>query len=184
MAAAPSARARGPERERPGAAPASSRSRRACTHRARRPGRSISEGRSVGLLDEDERGPLHNGCAGPDERDVDVRDLAFAGPPRRLQRPLDDVPEPVDAPGAQAPAERVQRELTAQLDAPVLDEVERLAFLAEPVGLESVDHRGGEAVVDLRDVDVLRREARALPGEAGRAAAAFHVARQAADAPG
>src|SRR5213593_4764530 len=138
--------------------------------------------RSVRLPDEDERCALHDGSARADERDVDVLDLAVAGPSRRLERALDDVPETVDAPRAQTSPERVQRELAVQLHSSVLDEVERLALLAEPVGLEAVDHRGGEAVVDLRDVDVSRREARALPGETRRAPAAVHVTRQAADA--
>src|SRR5882724_4201267 len=111
---------------------------------------------SVGLADEDERGALYDGRAGADERDVDVLHLALAGAARRLQRALDDMPEAVDAPGAQAPAEGVQRQLAVQLHAAVLDEVQRLALLAEAVGLEAVDDRRGEAVVDLRDVDVLR----------------------------
>src|SRR5712691_3982104 len=121
---------------------------------------------SVRFPDEDESGALHDGRARADERDVDVLDLALAGPSRRLERAFDDVPETVDASRAEAPAEGVQRQLAVQLDASVLDEIERLAFLAEPVGLEAVDHRGGKAVVDLRDVDVFRREAGALPGEA------------------
>src|SRR5713226_3124911 len=142
-----------------------------------------AEGRSaVRFLDEDEGGSLHDGSARADERDVDVLDLTRPGTSRRLQRPLDDVPETVDASRAEAPAEGVQRELTVPLDASVLDEIERFALLAKPVGLEAVDHRGGEAVVDLRDVDVARGEARSLPGEARRAAPAIHITRQAADA--
>src|SRR5436309_7709862 len=121
---------------------------------------------SVVFLDEDERRSLHDGSARADERDVDVLDLALARTSRGLQRALDDVPETVDASRAQAATEGVQRQLAVQLDASVLDEIERLAFLAEPVGLEAVDHRGGKAVVDLRDVDVFRGEAGALPGEA------------------
>src|SRR5262245_11946638 len=125
---------------------------------------------SVGLPNEDERRALHDGSAGADERDVGVLHLTLPGPSRRLQRALDDVPEPVDAPRAEAPAKRVQRKLAVQLDTPVLDEIERLALLAEAVRLEAVDHRRGEAVVDLGHVDVLRGEARALPGQARRAA--------------
>src|SRR5262249_14551780 len=127
---------------------------------------------------------LHDRRAGAHERDVDVLHLTLSGASRRLQRPLDDVPEAVDAPGAQAPAERVQRQLAVELDPSVLDEIERLAFLAEAIRLEAVDDRRGEAVVDLRDVDVFRRETRPLPRQTGRAAAALHVARQATDAPG
>src|SRR5712692_5284705 len=119
-----------------------------------------AEGRSsVRFLDEDEGGPLHDGSARADERDVDVLDLAFPGTPRRLQRPLDDVPEAMDASRAQAPTEGVQWELAVQLHAAVLDEVQRFSLLAEPVGLEAVDDRGGETVVDLRHVDVPRGEA-------------------------
>src|SRR5437773_8827278 len=80
--------------------------------------------RSVGLPDEDERGPLHDGGARADERDVYVLDLAFPRTSRRLQRPLDDVPKTVDAPRAQAASEGVQRELAVQLHASVLDEVQ------------------------------------------------------------
>src|SRR5213593_3988083 len=114
---------------------------------------------SVELVDEDESGALHDWCARADERDVDVLDLAFPGASRRLQRPLDDVPETMDAPRAQAPTEGVEWELTVQLHASVLDEIQRFSLLAEPVGLEAVDDRGREAIVDLRHVDVLRGEA-------------------------
>src|SRR5439155_8142024 len=147
-------------------------------------GRILAGGvpRSVGFFDEDESGALDYGSARADERDVDVLDLAFPGTARRLQRAFDDVPETMDAPRAQAPTEGVQRELTVELHASVLDEIQRFALLAEPVGLEAVDDRGGEAVVDLRHVDVFRGEARSLPGEARRAAAALHVAAQAPDA--
>ncbi len=50
-------------------------------------------------------------------------------------------------------------ELAVQLHASVLDEIQRFSLLAEPVGLEAVDDRGGEAVVDLRHVDVFWGEA-------------------------
>src|SRR5213593_1039761 len=115
--------------------------------------------RSVWFSDEDEGGSLDDGSARADERDVDVLDLAFPGTSRRLQRPLDDVPETMDAPRAQTPTEGVQWELTVQLHASVLDEIQRFSLLAEPVGLEAVDDRGREAIVDLRHVDVLRGEA-------------------------
>src|SRR5881296_4104578 len=137
---------------------------------------------SVGFLDEDEGGALDYGRARADEGDTDVLDLAFPGTSRRLKRSLDDVLETMDAPRTQASTEGVQWELAVQLHASVLDEIQRFSLLAEPVGLEAVDDRGGEAVVDLRHVDVFRREARSLPGEARRAAAALHVAAQAPDA--
>ena len=38
--------------------------------------------------------PCNDGSARADERDIDVLDLAFPGPSRRLQRPLDLVGEP------------------------------------------------------------------------------------------
>src|SRR5271155_4899884 len=92
------------------------------------------------------------------------------------------MPEAVDAARAKAAAKGVERHFAVELDAPVLDEIERLAFLAETIGFETIDHRGREAVVDLRHVDVLRTEARPLPGQFRGAAAAFHVIAEAADA--
>src|SRR6516225_10082001 len=118
---------------------------------------------SIWLADEDERRPGHDRGAGTDERHVGALDLARAGPPGCLQRAFDDVPKAVDAAGAEAAAEGVERESAVELDAPVLDEIERLAFAAEAVGLQAIDHRGREPVVDLRDVDVLRRESGAFP---------------------
>src|SRR5205807_8719451 len=97
--------------------------------------------------------------AGADEGDVGVVDLARAGAAGSLQGAFDDVPEAVDAAGAEAAAEGVERQVAVQFDAAVLDEVERLALLAEAVAFETVDHRGREAVVDLREVDVLGGEA-------------------------
>ena len=88
--------------------------------------------------------------------------MARSGAARRLQRAFDDVPEAVDASRAEAAAEGVERQLAVELDTPVLDEIECGAFLAETVGLETVDHRGREAVVDLGHVDVLRTKARPL----------------------
>src|SRR5260370_15162653 len=76
---------------------------------------------------------------------------------------LDDVPEAVDAPRAEAAAKGVERQFAVELDMPVLDQVECLAFFAETVGCETVDHRGREAVVDLGHVDVLRTESGAPP---------------------
>src|SRR5438132_1192914 len=92
------------------------------------------------------------------------------------------MPEAVDASRAEAAAKGVERELAVELDAPVLDEIERGALLAETIGFEAVDHRGREAVVDLGHVDVLGTKAGALPGQLRRAAAAFHVTAEAADA--
>src|SRR5215467_1565884 len=117
----------------------------------------------MGFANEDEGGALDDGGAGADEGDIDVLDLALAGASRGLQRALDDVPEAVDPARAQAASEGVEGQLAVQLDAAVLDEVEGLALLAEAVRLQAVDHRGGEAVVDLGHVDVLGGEARALP---------------------
>jgi hypothetical protein len=76
---------------------------------------------------------------------------------------FDDVPEAVDASRAETAANGVERQLAVELDMPVLDEIEGLAFLAETVGFETVDHGGREAVVDLGHVDVLQSEAGALP---------------------
>src|ERR1700676_5004411 len=120
---------------------------------------------SIRLADEDEGGAGDDRGAGADEGHVGVLDLARAGAAGGLQRALDDVPEAVDAAGAEAAAKGVERQVAVEFDAAVLDEIERLAFLAETVAFETVDHRGREAVVDLRDVDVLRAEAGALPGQ-------------------
>src|SRR5439155_24211638 len=114
--------------------------------------------------------------AGADEGHVGVLHLARAGAAGGLQGALDDVPQAVDAAGAEAAAEGVERQLAVQFDAAVLDEIERLALPAEAVAFEAVDHRGGEAVIDLRHVDIFRGEAGALPGQFRRAAAARHVA--------
>jgi len=57
----------------------------------------------------------------------------------------------------------LERQFAAALDMPILDEIGHLVFLAETIGFETVDHRGREAVVDLRHVDVLRTEAGAAP---------------------
>src|SRR6185436_17835559 len=139
--------------------------------------------RSIGFLDENESRPGHDRRARPHERDVGVLHLPLARASRGLQRAFYDVPQAVDPPGGEAAAEGVERQLAVELDAAALDEIERFALLAEAVGLEPVEHRGREAVVDLRDIDVLRAEARALPGELGGAAAALHVVCEAADAP-
>src|SRR5213082_1701572 len=74
--------------------------------------------------------------AGADEGHVGVLDLARAGAAGGLQRPFDDVPEAVDAAGAEAAAKGVEREFAGEFDAAVLDEIERLALLAEPVAFE------------------------------------------------
>src|SRR6476659_3463789 len=114
---------------------------------------------SVRFLDEDERRSFDDRCARTHERHVHILDLALACAFRCLQRAFDDVPETVNAARAQAAAERIERQLAVELDAPVLNEVERLALLAEAIRLEPIDHRRREAVVDLRHVDVLRAEA-------------------------
>src|SRR5262252_11117433 len=88
----------------------------------------------------------------------------------------------MDASGAEAAAKGVERQFAVELDAPVLDEIERLALLAEAVGFEPVDHRGREAVVDLSDIDILRAKTGALPSQFRRAAAALHVIAKTADA--
>src|SRR5205085_10315425 len=133
-----------------------------------RPGRPAS----IRLPHKNERGAGDDRGARADKGDIGVLDLARAGAARGLQRALDDVPEAVDAAGAEAAAKGVERQVAVEFDAPVLDEIERLALLAEPVGFQTVDHRGREAVIDLRHVDVLPGEAGALPGQFRRAAAA------------
>jgi hypothetical protein len=88
---------------------------------------------SVRLPHEDERSAGDDWRAGADERHVRVHHLARAGATRCLQRTFNDVPQTVDASRAEAPSERVQRQLAVEFDPPVLDEVERLALLAEAV---------------------------------------------------
>src|ERR1019366_6393343 len=97
----------------------------------------------IRFFDEDEGRSFHDGRTRADEGDVDVLDLAFTRTSRRLQCALDDMPETVDAPGAQTSAEGIERQLAVELDAAVLNEVERLALVAESVRLETVNHRGG-----------------------------------------
>lgn len=85
----------------------------------------------------------------------------------------------MDALLAEAAAEGVERRLAPELDMPVRDEIQGLAFLAETVGCEAVDHRDREAVEDLGHVDVPRAAARALPSQlAGGAAAQWRRARR------
>src|SRR5579862_178340 len=96
---------------------------------------------SVRLLYKDKRGAGDDRRAGADKADVDVLDLAAAGAAGGLQRALDDVPQAVDAAGAEAAAKGVERQLSVQFDAPVLDKVERLTFLTESVRFKPVDHR-------------------------------------------
>src|SRR5207237_8891055 len=95
---------------------------------------------SIRFADEDKRGAGDDRGAGADEGDVGVLDLARAGAAGGLQGAFDDVPEAVDAPGAEAAAKGVERQFALQFDAAVLDEVERLAFLAEAVGFQTIDH--------------------------------------------
>jgi hypothetical protein len=83
----------------------------------------------VRLAHEDERRAGDDRGAGADEGDVGVLDLARAGAAGGLQGAFDDVPEAVDAAGAEAAAEGVERQFAIGFDAAVLDEVERLAVL-------------------------------------------------------
>src|SRR5512139_2339516 len=99
----------------------------------------------VRLLDEDEGRSGHNRRARTDKRDVDVRHLPLSRAPRRLQGALYDMPQSMDASGAETAAERVERQFPIELDPPVLDEIERLALLAETVRLQSVEDGSREA---------------------------------------
>ena len=58
----------------------------------------------------------------------------------------------------------VDRQRAAETDAAVHDERPALALLAEAQDFELADHREGEAVVDLGDVDVLGADARHVVG--------------------
>src|SRR5262249_9479871 len=145
-------------------------------------GRGERLGSSIGLARENECRAGDDRRAGADERHIDILDLTRAGATGGLEGALDDVPQAVNAARAQAATKRVQRQLAAEADPTVLDEVERLALLAEAVGLEAVDHRRREAVVNLGDIDILRRKAGAFPRELGGARAALHIVGKAADA--
>ena len=57
---------------------------------------------------------------------------------------------------AQKSAMRVKRELTAELDLSILDEIERATRLEITQGFELEQHNIGETVVDLQKVHVLR----------------------------
>jgi hypothetical protein len=48
------------------------------------------------------------------------------------------VPDDVDAPSAEAAAKGVERQFAVELEMPVLDEIECLAFLAETIRFETV----------------------------------------------
>src|SRR5579871_6193759 len=122
--------------------------------------------------------------AGADKRYVDILDLARAGAVGGLQRALDNVPQPVDAAGAKAAAKGIERQFAVEFDAPVLDKVEGRTFRTKAVGFEPIKHRGGKAVIDLRDIDVLWPKSRALPGQFRRAAPALHIIGEAADPAG
>jgi len=63
------------------------------------------------------------------------------------------VPEAVDASGAEAAAKGVERQFAVELDAPVLDEIERFALLAEAVGFETVDDGMSQVPSQKRGVD-------------------------------
>src|SRR5215475_3856449 len=118
---------------------------------------------SVWLAREDEGCAGDDRCTGPDERHVDLLDLTRTGATGGLEGALDDVPQAVNTPRAQAATKRVQRQLAVKRDPTALNIVEGLALLAEAVGLKTVNHGRRETVVDLRDVDVLRRKAGAFP---------------------
>src|SRR5262245_44764125 len=136
---------------------------------------------SVWLARKDERCAGDDRRAGADERHLDILDLTRTGATGGLEGALDDVPQAVNAPRAQAATKRIQRQLAVKRNPTALNKVEGLALLAEAVGLKAVNHGRRKAVVDLGDVDVLRRRAGAFPGELGRARTALHVVGKAAD---
>src|SRR6476619_1897956 len=100
----------------------------------------VALGSSVLLAREDECRAGHDRRAGHNERHADILDLTRAGATGGLESALDDVPQTVNAARAQAATKRVQRQLAVEPDPTALDEVERLALLAEAVGLEAVYH--------------------------------------------
>jgi hypothetical protein len=88
---------------------------------------------SVWLAYEDEGRGGHDRGAGADEGDASVLDLARSGAAGGPERAFDDLPEAVDAPVAEAVAHGVERQFAVELDTPVLDEIEGLAFLGRAV---------------------------------------------------
>src|ERR1700727_3509773 len=86
---------------------------------------------SIWFADKNKCRPGHDRRARANEPHVDVLHLSRPGPSRRLQRALDDMPKPVDPACAQTAAERVERQFAVQFDPAVLNEIQRLAFLAE-----------------------------------------------------
>src|SRR5262245_10856128 len=96
---------------------------------------------SVGFSDKDKRGSLHDGRTGADEAHVGILHLPGARASGSLQRALDDVPQAMDTPGTETAAEGVERQFPVEFDAAVLYEVECLAFLAEAVRFQPVNHR-------------------------------------------
>src|SRR5262245_16124224 len=107
-----------------------------------------ARGPSIWFARENERRAGHDRRAGADKRHLDILDLSRAGATGGLKGTLDDVPQAMNAARAQAATKGVQRQRAVELDATVLDEVERLALLAEAIGLEAVKDGRRKSVVD------------------------------------
>src|SRR5215468_9217903 len=104
-------------------------------------------------------------------RDRDARapgDLALAALAPELHAGFVQEAEAVQAAGGELPAVRVERDLAVERDAPpARDEGAALAATAEAERLEPRHRDEGEAVVELRDVDVARAHVGALPEHRG-----------------
>ena len=84
---------------------------------------------------------------------------ALPAVPLQLPHQLDDVVHARHVRLGQQAAVRVDRQLAAEPDGAALDEGAALALLAEAEILQLAHHDVGEAIVDLGDVDVVRRDA-------------------------
>ena len=92
--------------------------------------------------------------------DLRIRHLGPPGLAAQLPHQLDDVVHPRHVRLRQQPAMRVHRQPAAEAERAALDEGAALALGAEAEILELAEHDIGEAVVDLGDVDIGRRDAR------------------------
>src|SRR5712671_544190 len=72
---------------------------------------------SIRLAHKNEGRAGDDGGAGADEGDIGILDLARAGAAGGLQGALDDVPQAVDAAGAEAAAEGVEGKIAVEFDA-------------------------------------------------------------------
>ena len=78
---------------------------------------------------------MYDGRAGTNKGYIGIFDLPFTGTASDLHRPFNDLPEAMDTAGAQTTAKRVEGQLAIQLDASVLNEIQRFALLGSARGI-------------------------------------------------